>query len=249
MSVDEAKSNLQAQLDSQALAAQVTVSRDELEKLLDWADSASRTIGEFVAWANSCPANEEPPAVAPAEGGSGVGTLWIPESATLDDLVSALGPGEFPTIDQDMSEVVKSFEDGSLYPLDVDRVVQEGCRVVERDLASPRDEVRDSRAVILCRNEDEAESGVLVKKFAHCNVKGSKDQVRVCFSSDDVGSVEIHFGHQISLSVVGAPDGAGVGTSESTERGQTPTLSEKEMPSAVAPAEGDETKNQSARKV
>lgn len=47
---------------------QVTVCRAELEKLLDWADSATRTIGEFVAWVDSCPGNEKPPAVAPAEG-------------------------------------------------------------------------------------------------------------------------------------------------------------------------------------
>lgn len=68
MSVNEAKNNLRTQLDSQALADQVTVSRAELEKLLDWADSASRNIGEFVAWADSCPGKEMPPAVAPAEG-------------------------------------------------------------------------------------------------------------------------------------------------------------------------------------
>lgn len=52
-----------------------------------------------------------------------------------------------------------------------------------------------------------------------------------------------HFsGHEFSLSV-GAPNGAGVGASESTERGQTPASSEKEKPSAVAPAEGGETNN------
>lgn len=69
MNVDEARRNLQAQLDSQALADQVTVSRSELERLLDWADSANRNIGEFVAWVDSCPGKEMPPAVAPAEGG------------------------------------------------------------------------------------------------------------------------------------------------------------------------------------
>lgn len=47
---------------------EITVDRAELERLLDWADSATRKINEFVAWADSCPGSEKPPAVAPAEG-------------------------------------------------------------------------------------------------------------------------------------------------------------------------------------
>lgn len=63
----------------------------------------------------------------------------------------------------------------------------------------------------------------------------------------DGGPVVSNMSHEVSLSVDGAPDGAGVGASESTERGQTPTSSEKEMPSAVAPAEGGETKIQNGK--
>lgn len=58
---------------------------------------------------------------------------------------------------------------------------------------------------------------------------------------DSVMPVDRDLHIQISLSV-GAPSGAVVSTPESTERGQTPTSSEKGKPSAVAPAEGDETK-------
>ncbi len=247
MSVNEAKSNLQAQLDSQALADQITVSRAELEKLVDWAHSVTRTVDEFVSWANSCPGNEKPPAVAPAEGCPGDNTLWIPESATVDDLVSVLGSRDLAGVDQDVTEVVEGRENGLLHPLDVDGVVQEGSSIAEGYLACPSDEVRVSSAIFLEGNEDEAESGVLVQQFAQRNIKGGKDRIRVRTRVEDDGSVENHCGHQISLSVVDAPDGAGVGASESTERGQTPTSSEKEMPPAVAPAEGDETKNQNGK--
>jgi len=47
---------------------------------------------------------------------------------------------------------------------------------------------------------------------------------------------------EISLSVGGAPGGAGVGTSESTERGNKSLGHVEEKPSAVAAAEGDEIK-------
>lgn len=59
---------------------------------------------------------------------------------------------------------------------------------------------------------------------------------------DLVWAIEKLLGHSSSLSVDDAPDGAVGGTSESTERGLTPTSSEKGKPSAVAPAEGGETK-------
>jgi len=53
--------------------------------------------------------------------------------------------------------------------------------------------------------------------------------------------------HDFSLSVGGAPDGAGAGTSESTEGDQTPVVPEIKMPSAVAAAEGDETKHSNGK--
>lgn len=59
----------------------------------------------------------------------------------------------------------------------------------------------------------------------------------------DGGPVVTDVPHEISLSVDGAPYGAGVGTSDSTERGQTPDSPEMKVPSAVAAAEGDETNN------
>lgn len=51
------------------------------------------------------------------------------------------------------------------------------------------------------------------------------------------------FSQMISLSVYGALGGAGVGTSDSTERDQAPDFPEMKVPSAVAAAEGDETNN------
>lgn len=68
-----------------------------------------------------------------------------------------------------------------------------------------------------------------IKRFA-VNVKLSRDVSNGMNESP----------HQFSLSV-DAPNGTVVSTPESTERGQTPTSSEAEMPSAVAPAEGGET--------
>lgn len=49
MSVDEAKNNLRAQLDSQALADQVTVSRKDVERVLKYVDDIEAWFADFEA--------------------------------------------------------------------------------------------------------------------------------------------------------------------------------------------------------
>lgn len=49
MSASEAKNNLQAQLDTQALAEQVTVPRKDVERLLKYVDDIEAWFADFEA--------------------------------------------------------------------------------------------------------------------------------------------------------------------------------------------------------
>lgn len=49
MSVNEAKTNLRAQLDAQALADQVTVSRKDIERILKYVDDIAAWSADFEA--------------------------------------------------------------------------------------------------------------------------------------------------------------------------------------------------------
>lgn len=188
----------------------------------EWQEST--TVGGAIIRMKEALENEKPPAVAPAEGdeatspisGLGLVNMRLELDGKVFDAV-VKGP-ERPKLDGLRTIEPVVLESDSRHRRDPEGQVIPGVGKAPDGLAfSAAEEIDDSDF-----------------EFPKVTVGHSESEGSVSDCVDESA-------HDASLSV-DAPHCAVVSTPESTERDQTPTSSEKEMPSAVAPAEGDETK-------